>query len=171
MKKLLILIVCLGLAACQRTPGEVANKVLTDFGLRKPPPGYVPESEKIFKQLDPVGASELKRLNLAQGQGTVKFQNEGLRGMYYKEKKVYESYYPLEASAIGKSSDAVPRGYYGYIEFAYRLYQSGRVPTRTEALAKEADIPTDITGREVYRYTLGTGGTWDGAKGQKAKAE
>ncbi|HPO13198.1 MAG TPA: hypothetical protein PLI09_07115 [Candidatus Hydrogenedentes bacterium] len=169
MKKPWIILVCIVLVSCQRSPSEVVNKVLTDFGIRKPPPGQVSESDKIFKQLDPIGAAEQKRLNLDQGQGVVKYQSEGLRGMYYKEKKVYESYYPLEASAIGKGSDVIPSGYYGYIEFSYRLYQSGRVSTRTEAMAKVADIPTDTMGREVYRYTLGTGGEWDGGKGQKMK--
>ncbi len=170
MKRFMALLVCVAVSGCVRGPGEVADKVLTDFGIKKRPEGYVTDSEKVFKQLDPIGPSEMKRMNLAQGQGTVKFQNNGLRGLYYKEKKVYESYYPLESSAAGKTSDG-SEGFYGYIEYSYRLYQSARVETRAEAMSLDTDIPTDTTGSEAYRYHLNSSGVWDGAKGQKAKMD
>lgn len=170
MNKLLVFIACVALAGCVRGPGEVADKVLTDFGIKKQPEGHVSDSDRVFKQLDTIGPVEMKRLNLAQGENTVKFQNDGLRGMYYKEKKVYESYYPLETSASGRSGDA-SEGFSGYIEFNYRVYQSARVSTRTEALSMDTDIPTDTTGSDVFRYRLNATGVWDGAKGQKAKKE
>lgn len=168
LKRLAAVFICLLLAACQRSPKEVADKVLGDFGLRERPEGYVAGTEKVMAELDRVGATEIKRLNAEQGKSTVKFQEDGLRGMYYKEVKVYESYYPLDASAARRESSG-ERGYHGYVEFTYRVYQSERRATRTEAMAEAATIPTDDTGREVYRYVFDGGGVWNGGRGQKTR--
>jgi hypothetical protein len=168
VKKIAVAVMLLVFAGCQRTPGEVTNKVLTDFGLRDRPEGYVSESDKVFQKLGEVGAVELKRMNENQGKGEVKFQQDGLRGMYYKEIKVYENFSPVDASAATRT-DKDSTTYCGYIEYGYRIHQSERVPTRTEALAQAATIPTDTEGREVYRYTFDSSGAWDGSKGQRVK--
>ncbi len=168
LRRIGTVLICLTLAACQRSPKEVADKVLGDFGLRERPEGYVSGTEKVMVELEKVGASEIKRLNAEQSKSNVKFQSDGLRGMYYKEVKIYESYYPLDASSARRDSSG-ERGFHGYVEFTYRIYQSERRPTRTEALAESATIPTDETGREVYRYVFDGGGVWNGGRGQRIR--
>ena len=165
---LAVLALAAGLAACRRGPGEVTHKVLQDFGLEKRPDDYVPASDKIFGALGDVGKVELKRLNQLHREGEIKYQEDGLQGRYYKEQKVYEAFYPLDVKSVAKTGRG-DRGYNGYIEYAYRIHQSPRKPTRTEALMESASIPTMDEGREIYRYHFTVGGTWDGSKGQKAR--
>ena len=160
---------CLALCSCQRGPGQVANKVMADFGLKSKPEGYVSAGDKVFERLNTVGEAELKRLNQAEQKGTVKFQQQSeLKGKYYKEMKVYEGWYPIEVQAVSSPGES-QRGFLGYVEYSYRFYQSERANTPTEASAKSPDIATDTTGREKYRYTFNQGGEWNGAKGEKAR--
>ncbi len=73
------------LCSCQTGPeGGVVNKVLTDFGLREKPEGYVSETDKVFQRLGEIGATELQRLNHENRHGEVKFEQKGARGEYYK---------------------------------------------------------------------------------------
>jgi len=158
---------CLLLAACQRTPGEVMQKVKYDLGMGAKPEGYVTASDKVMERLPAVGEQEMKRMNLAGRQGEVKFQDEGgLKGQYYRQVKVYESCLPLDATAITQSSTAGERGFYGYIQYEYRIYQSQRTSNRTEAAAAPATIASDQRGRETFRYTFGSGATWNGSPGE-----
>jgi hypothetical protein len=60
-------------------------------------------------------------------------------------------------------------GFYGYIEYSYRVMQSPRQESRAEAAAEPADIFTGEEGREVYRYYFRPGGTWDGNEGRRTK--
>ncbi len=171
MKHVLCLAVCLALMSalgCQRSPDQVFDKVLTDFGVREPGEEYASASDKVFQRLDAVGETELKRMNQAERHGEVKFQEEGIRGQYYKEVKVYESHFPLEAQVLNTSSQG-ERGYQGYIEYSYRMYQSARKPTRAEAMATTADIPTQEEGREIYRYRFNSSGVWDGGEGERVR--
>ena len=162
-------VLCAGFCSCQRTPSEVAGKVMVDFGLKAKPEGYVSGSDKVFERLNAVGETELKRLNLAEQKGAVKFQKESeLKGKYYKEVKVYESWYPIDVQPMSGSQEG-QRGFLGYVEYAYRVYQSERTSVPAEASAKTADIPTDTTARETYRYTFGVGGEWNGGKGEKVR--
>lgn len=155
--------------SCQRSPSQVVDKVLVDFGLREKPEGHVSGADKVFQQLPKVGEAELKRMNLAARHGEVKFQKEGdYKGKYYKEVKVYDAFYPLDAQPVPKT-DQGDRGYVGYIEFAYRIYQSERKSNRVEAAAASATIPTDVTGRETYKYEFSASGQWDGDKGDKTR--
>jgi len=120
-------------------------------------------------QLRGVGEAELKRMNMAGRQGEVKFQGEGnLKGQYYREVKNYEGFSPLEATGSGQASGG-DRGYAGYIQFRYRVYQSERKPNRTEAAAAPATIRTDVTGSETFRFTFSSLGTWDGQPGTRAE--
>jgi len=168
-KVLVVMAIGAALCSCQRTPNEVVNKVMGDFGLRERPEGYVSGSDKVMEKLGAMGEGELKRLNLAEQHGEVKFQEEaGIKGKYYKEVKVYEDFYPLDAQPIGRTASN-RGGYYGYIDYAYRLYQSERKSTRAEASAESATIETDETGRETYRYVFGAGATWNGAPGEKIR--
>jgi hypothetical protein len=168
-KSLMLAGVCLVLVSCATPEGGVANKVMVDFGLRQKPEGYVSETDKVFASLNGVGATEMKRMNLERQHGAVKFQQQGeLKGKYYKEVKVYETFYPTDAQAISRSSEG-ERGFHGYIEYAYRMYQSLRKDSSTEAQAAAADISTDATGRETYRYTFGASGEWNGGKGEKTR--
>ena len=158
-------VVCVLLCSCEGT----MDKVLADFGLKERPEGYVSGSDKVMQQLDSVGAMEMKRMNMADQRGTVKFQKENdLRGKYYKEVKKYESYIPTDAQAINRAS-LNESGYVGYLDFTYRMYQSERKPTSAEAAAESATIPTDATGRETYRYTFSSSGEWNGSKGERAR--
>ena len=156
------------LVACQTSSGSVADKVLADFGLRDHPEGHVSGSDRVFEQLESVGAAEMKRLNAAGRHGEIKFEEEGRRGQYYKEVKVYESFAPFDVSGTtgGGTRD---RGYSGTIEYRYRIYQSERKPTRAEAAAESASIATDEAGRETYRYNFSTSGVWDGGQGERTR--
>ncbi len=168
-KWLTIAAIGLVLNACARTPGEVADKVLVDFGIRAKPEGYKSESDSVFDQLPKVGAVELKRLNQEGRKGEVKFQDEGgLSGKFYKEVRVYENFYPLEARPASRQ-DSEEAAYIGYIEYAYRVHQSARKNSRAEASVAAADIPTTEYGRETYRYKFRRGGIWNGEEGQKAR--
>jgi hypothetical protein len=142
------------------------DKVLIDWGIRAKPEGYVTASDKVFKRLPAVGQAELKRLNIENRRGEVKFQDEGgLQGKYYKEVKIYERFHPLEATVLPKGPEG-SRGFVGYIEYSCRIYQGTRKATRAEVVAEDASIATDVTSREVYRYKFGPTGTWDSGKGE-----
>lgn len=158
----------LGLAGCTTSGGSVAEKVMVDFGLKAKPEGYVSGTDKIYASLPNVAKQEMKRMNTEQRRGSIKFQEDGVRGMYYKETKIYDNYYPLDARAIPQKPSE-DRGYNGYIEYSYRIYESERRPTRVEAEALTATIAGNESGRERYRYTFGPGGIWDGGKGEQVK--
>lgn len=168
MRKLIAIMVLSFLAGCQTPEEGVVNKVLADFGLRERPEGYVSGSDSVEARLDGVGNAELKRLNFASRQGEVKFEQDGIRGLYYKEVKVYEDFAPLDAQPVNKTSMG-ERGYAGYIQFTYRLHQSERKSNKAEALAATADIPVGEPQHEVYRYTFGPAGAWNGAEGELTK--
>jgi len=133
VKRWVLILSSVVLSACQRTPGEVVDKVLTDFGVREKPEGYETASDHVFNRLSAVGSAELKRMNQEGRHGEVKFQDEGgLSGKYYKEIKVYEAFHPLEATSVSRTTQN-ERGFVGYIEYDYRIYQSPRTTNRTEA--------------------------------------
>lgn len=154
------------LSACQTGTNEsVGQKVLADFGLREHSEDYQAPSDAVFSRLDDVGKAEIKRLNLEERHGEVKFQEEGLRGYYFKEVKVYEKFYPVDASATSGTAGR-ERGFLGLIEFRYRMFQSERKASRAEAAAETAGIPTGIEGSETYRYRFGPTGAWNSGKGE-----
>lgn len=155
--------------ACQtEQEGSVMNKVLSDFGLKGKPEGYVSGTDRVFESLSTVGATEMKRLNLAEQHGKVKFQQDAeLRGKYYKEVKVYEAYFPSDVKPVSGTHEAT--GYVGYIDYEYRIYQSMRKESAALAEGETADIPTDVTGREKFRYSFGSTGDWSGGKGERVK--
>ena len=157
----------IGAAACQRTPGEVMEKVRYDFGMGDRPEGYESVSDRVMESLRDVGEAEMRRMNSASRHGEVKFQEAGsLQGHFFKEVKVYESFYPLDAVPVSRAGSSGGRGYVGTISYDYRVYQSERFSTRTEAQAASADIMTDTQGRDVYRYNFGSRGVWDGRPGE-----
>jgi len=169
VKKWVLILSSVVLSACQRTPGEVVDKVLTDFGVREKPEGYETASDHVFNRLSAVGSADLKRMNQEGRRGEVKFQDEGdLSGKYYKEVKVYEAFHPLEATSVSRTTQN-ERGFVGYIEYDYRIYQSPRTTNRTEAEQMSASIRTTITGRETRRYAFNAGGAWNGAAGELVK--
>lgn len=144
----------------------VMQKVKYDFGIGEKPEGFVAPSERILERLAAVGETEMKRLNAQNRQGEVKFQPETeLTGKYYKEIKVYERALPLEANAVTQSSQG-KQGYVGYITYTYRIMQSERKDNRIQAEAASANIPTDVSGQETYRYRFSSGGAWDNREGE-----
>ena len=162
-------ILLLMVAGCASSPGGVGNKVLQDFGIRERSEDYVSGKDAVFARLDDVGKTEMKRLNLGERSGEVKFEEQGdLRGKYYKEIKVYQNHYPVDVDATG-STRTRDRGYVARIEFSYRVYQGPRKSTRAAASAEVADIATSLRGRETYRYRFSARGTWDGVKGVRAR--
>ncbi|NLV45316.1 MAG: hypothetical protein GXY07_12560 [Candidatus Hydrogenedentes bacterium] len=164
-----VTIACLFMAGCQTDSGvSVTDKVLADFGLREHPEGYVTGSDRVFQELDKVGATEMKRLNGLERHGEVKFDDQGRRGQYYKEVKVYESYLPMDVSGTpgGGTRD---RGYSGIIQYKYRILRGEARPTKAEAAAQSATIPYGDEGRENYRYSFSTSGVWDGATGESTR--
>jgi hypothetical protein len=160
--------VCLVLAGCQQTPGGVANQVMMDFGLRDKPEGYVSGADRVMENLAGVARTEMKRLNVEQRHGEVAVQEEGLHSKYYKTAKKYEQFHVLDAQPTGRTPDT-DTGYVGYVEYTYRIYESARKTTQAEAAALSASIPTDDSGREVYRYRFSMSGIWDGAKGEQTR--
>jgi len=169
VKRLLLLATCLILGACNTPPGGVGNKVLADFGLRDRPEGYVSGADQVMERLEDVGATEIRRLNLRERHGQVKAEQDGLQMRFYKEVKVYEDARPTDARAVTSGPAGRDRGYSGFVEYTYQMYQSPRHPTRVEAEAASATIPSGDSGREVYRYRFSSGGTWDGAQGELSR--
>lgn len=160
------------LASCGGGSGDgVLDTVLQDFGIRDRPDDYVSGSDLVFERLGDVGRSELARLNTGGRLGEIEYADDdpSATGRFYKQVKVYEKFYPLEAQSASRNSAGERGGYVGYIEFSYRIYKSSRANNRTEAAAKIASIPTDERARETYRYRFGRGGDWDGAKGELVK--
>jgi hypothetical protein len=157
---------CAVLCGCGSSAGGVAEKVKYDLGFGEKPEGYEEISDRVMERMAAIGQTELKRMNVVGRHGEVKFQEEsGLTGKYYKETKMYEDALPLEASAITQSSQG-GRGFVGYISYRYRYVQSERHLSRTEATAAVANVRTDVTGRETYRYRFNSGGAWDGKEGE-----
>lgn len=166
MKPFFALMVCLAMCSCATGGGSVIEKVKYDFGIGEKPEGYVSGTDKVMERLDGIGKSETKRMNLAGRHGEIEFEEESqLRGKYYKKVKVYEEYHPLDAFPTSRSS-ATERGFIGLVQYSYRIYEGERKANRTEAAAVSANIRTEETGRETYRYRFGQGGTWDGAPGE-----
>lgn len=158
---------CLAMLGCETGPGGVADKVLSDFGLRERPEGYVSGGDRVFQRLNTVAAAEMKRMNMESRHGEVKFQDDaGFGGKFYKEVKQYEDSHPLDAQPVSRAAEG-ERGFVGYIEYRYRMYQSERRDTRAEAEALSASIPTDKSGSEMYRYRFNSGGNWDGQEGER----
>ena len=163
---LVTVLLTLGLAACQTPEEGVASKVLADFGLRDRPEGYVSGTDQVFERLNEVGETEIRRMNTENRNGTIEFVEEGLRGQYYKQVKVYEDFIPVDARSVTARGPNESRSYQGYIEYRYRMYHSPLYNNRTEAQTAQATIPSEEEGRETYRYRFRTGGMWDGAKGE-----
>jgi len=158
----------LAFAGCASGPHDsVLDKVKYDFGMGEAPEGYVSGTDQAFARLTQVGEVEMKRMNSRGRHGEVVFEEDGLQGRYYKEVKVYESFHPLDAQPLSRGVKG-ERGYQGFIEYRYRVLRSASKPTRVEAEAESATIPTGNDGREVLRYTLGAAATWDGNEGEKA---
>ncbi len=148
---------------------SVAEKIKYDFGIGEKPEGYESATDKIMSRLDDVGKTEMKRMNSGVRHGEINFQeNEELKGMFYKETKRYESYLVLDARSLSRSSQR-GRGYVGFVEYTYQVYQSERRTTRAAAAAQPANIRTDKRGREVLRYNFGPSGTWDGSSGETSR--
>jgi hypothetical protein len=170
VKKLSLVILCaVVVCGCQRGPSEVADKVLADFGLREQPEGTVTGSDKVMDRLATVGKMEMSRMNVKGREGEVKFQeDEGLQGKYYKEVKKYDAARAVDATAVSNPAQS-DRGYVGYIDYSYEIYQSERRNTKVEAAALDADIPTGVRGRETYRYNFSSGGAWQGGEGELVK--
>ena len=155
-------------ASCQSDGGgSVVEKVKYDFGIGEKPEGYESFGDRVMTRLDAVGKTEMKRMNVAGRYGEIQFEDEHcLQGKYYKQVKEYESYQALEAVPVSRGSQG-GRGYIAYIQYTFRVKQGERFATRTEAEAAPANIRTDVSGKETYRYTFGSGGTWDGAAGEQ----
>ncbi|HOC70327.1 MAG TPA: hypothetical protein PLL36_08935 [Candidatus Hydrogenedentes bacterium] len=156
------------MTSCQTDSGNVVDKVLADFGLRDRPEGYESGSDRVFQQMETVGAAEMKRMNTAGRHGEVKFVEDGRRGQYHKEVKVYESFVPVDASGT-TGAGARDRGFSGIIEYRYRILRGEAKPTQAEAAAQNADISSDEIGRETYRYGFSPTGIWDGAPGEPVR--
>jgi len=159
---------CILLTACQTDSGDVVDKVLADFGLRDRPEGYESGSDRVYQRMETVGAAEMKRMNTAGRHGEIKFVEDGRRGQYHKEVKVYESFVPVDVSG-STGGGARERGFSGTIEYRYRILCGEAKPTQAEAAALDANISSEETGRETYRYSFSSNGIWDGAPGEPAR--
>lgn len=146
------------------------SKVMQDFGLQERPDDYVSGSDKVMAKLPEVGKTELVRLNAASRTGDVLYERmDALNGAYYKKARVYEEFRPLDANFTNRTNGNEKDAYVGYIEYTYQIHESPRRPSRIEAMAENASIPTGERGSETFRYRFGMSGTWDGAKGEPVK--
>ncbi|HOD50441.1 MAG TPA: hypothetical protein PLM14_09970 [Candidatus Hydrogenedentes bacterium] len=169
MKKFLTFALICTVTGCGTGGGSVIEKVKYDFGIGEKPEGYVSTADIVMGRLSSVGQTELKRMNREGRHGEIQFQDEGgLKGKYFKRVKVYEDAVPLEAGAVSRGATD-DRGYLGYIEYTYQMYESARKNTRAEAEAESATVRTGETGREVYRYRFGATGVWDGGEGERSR--
>jgi hypothetical protein len=147
----------------------VMEKVKYDFGIGEKPEGYVSGTDRIMERLEDVAKAEMRRMNSSGRHGEVQFREENeLEGSFYKETKVYESYLVLDARSLSRSSQS-DRGYVGFIEYTYEIYQGEHRPTRVEAAAQPASIKSGRRGREVLRYNFSASGTWDGSAGEPSR--
>lgn len=168
MKWAAAVMVCLAVVVlgCQRTPAEVGNKVLSDFGLREGAEEPSTAADSVFDRLDHVGQIELERLNTEHRHGAIEYEEEGpLRGHYYKQRREYVDYRPVDVTPRGGSGER-ERGYAGYIDYTYELYRCEPQNSRVEAQAASATIPTGVTERETLRYSFDSNGSWDGDAGE-----
>jgi hypothetical protein len=157
------------IAGCASGPGDVMEKVAYDFGMGEKPEGYVTGTDLVMANLRKIGDNEISRLNLEGRHGDVKFQDMGgLQGKYYKQVRRYEDAYPLDARALSKTTDG-GRGYAGFIQYTYAVYESERFASRTEAANAPASIRTAESGRETRKYNFSGGGVWDGRPGEISK--
>ncbi len=169
MRIVLSALLCVFVVSCASDSGSVVEKVKYDFGIGEKPEGYESGSDRVMSRLDGVGKTEMKRMNLEGRHGEVKFQEEGnLGGKYYKEVKMYEDFRPMDARAVTRTTHG-ERGYVGYIQYDFQVFQSPRTANRVEAEASSANIRTDISGRETYRYNFSASGAWDGAPGEQTR--
>jgi hypothetical protein len=158
---LCFVLILLSITGC----GSVGNTVMQDFGLQERPDDYESGSDKVLKAMENVGKSELSRLNLSQRRGEIAYQKKDLSTLYYKTMKKYRRSYPIEANSKSRNSQSKSKGFIGYIEYDYEIYESARFINRVEAEAAPAEIPSGQRGREVYSYKFTTSGTWNGQRG------
>ena len=147
---------------------NVASTVKQDFGLQERPEDYVSGSERAMKTLRTVGVTEIKRLNTENQHGEVKYQSiDGdLNGKFYKEVKIYTRSYPISAEPVSRSGNIKNSGYNCTIDYAYEIYEGPRFSNRTNAEASDASVPSGVKGRDTYRYSISSSGTWDGSNGK-----
>ncbi len=146
------------------------SKVLQDFGLQERPDDYVSGSDRVMAKLPDIGKAELPRLNAGSRGGDVLYEKtDSLHGAYYKKARVYEEYRPLDANYSNTRNARQEVNFVGYIEYTYQIYESPRRPSRVEAMAEIPNIPTGQRGTETMRYRFGSGGNWDGVKGEPVK--
>lgn len=165
MRKFFVLTCSLVLVGCS----GVGSTVLQDFGIQERSEDYVSGRDKTLETMRTVGAVEMKRLNTAGRQGELIYDDsEALRGKYYKRVKRYLRAHPLDAQAVGRQGNRNETGFNGTMAYSWEYYEGPRASNRTEAEAADAEIPTGVTGRELFRYRFSSGGIWDGAKGTPA---
>ncbi|MFP4190845.1 MAG: hypothetical protein ACLFU6_02120 [Candidatus Hydrogenedentota bacterium] len=161
-----MLALALVVLGCQRTPAEVGNKVLSDFGMRERAEERSSAADRVFDRLDHVGQIELDRLNTQHRHGEIAYEEEGpLRGHYYKQRREYVDYRPVNVTPRG-GSGAREKGDAGYIDYTYELYRSEPQNSRVEAQAATANMPTGATEKETLRYFFDSNGSWDGDPGE-----
>ncbi len=160
------MILCIMLTACQTDSGTVVDKVMADFGLRDYPEGYESGSDRVYQQMETVGVTEMKRMNTMGRHGEVKFEEDGRRGQYHKEVRIYESFVPVDVGA-NTGGGTRDRGFTGTMEYRYSILRGEPKATQAEAAAESTTITTEEKGSETYRYNFSATGVWDGAPGEK----
>lgn len=155
----------LGFSACS----GVGDKVMQDFGLQERPADYEAGTDRASDELERVGKTEMARLNndAREGEVVLRSENEAV-GTYFRERKIYESYKVLDSFATtGRRGTGSDRGFSGYIEYTYEVYES--LPAENRLLAERA--PTTVsTGRRnttVLRYEMNAAGRWNGSPGRE----
>ncbi len=151
--------------------GTMGDTVLQDFGIKERPEGYTSGSDSVMKNMQSVGKTELRRLNLAERRGEIKYETSDLdgTGVYYKDRKVYTNFTVLDAQPASRTAQGKTGGFVGYIQYRYEHMEGPRKSNRVEADATVANIPSGKQGTETYRYRFNTGGVWSGSKGELTK--
>ena len=167
MRRLMLFSVFVVLAGCSSNVGQT---VMQDFGLQDRPDDYVSGEQRVMQNMRAVGVQEMKRLNTLNRRGEIIYEEgDNFQGKYFKQVKVYERAYAVDASPEGRRSNRTVTGFTGTIEYAYQYYEGRREANRTNAEAADAVIPTGRTGRDRFRYHFSTSGNWDGNAGDSLR--
>ena len=151
--------------------GTVGDQVLQDFGIQERPEGYVSGSDNVRQNMQVVGNTEMRRLNLAERRGEIKFETSDLdgTGVFYKEAKKYTKFAVLDAQPASRTSQGKAGGFVGYIQYRYEYMEGPRKSNRVEAESSSATIPSGRQGADTFRYRFNSGGVWNGSKGELTK--
>ncbi|MCD6288184.1 MAG: hypothetical protein J7M12_03625 [Candidatus Hydrogenedentes bacterium] len=173
----IVAMVCFA-AGCKSTVGLI-DATLGGLGIEKSKTSDSRTVQEIIRSRIPIVAEqELKRLNYTAESTRIVFvrsQGDPLGGgKYYKERRVYERWYPGEIKpssrgpkvSAGLNSNNRTTSWSVVIEYRYRTYRGPEKTSREEAAASETVAVDKSSAFERYKYGFDRHGQWDGKPGR-----